>query len=148
MAELPEVFNPSEEPTIEDGFQPVPAAWYQARIVKSDWKTNAKKTGGYIELDFLITDGEYEGRTIRTRYNIVNPNNKTVQIAKRQISSLCEALDIEESFSDTEVLHDIPLAIEAVVKPGAKGYPDQNDIKKYASIENAPISDDDDIPFD
>lgn len=146
MAELPEVFNAKDEETIDDGFTPIPSGWYPAQIVKSELLKTKNKKGSYLKLEFKVIDGDYVGRPIWKQLNLVNENVTTVQIAKRELASICKALDLESVLDSTE-LHGQPMMIHVNIKPGTGGYDPKNDIKNYKSIDDSEVNSDDDIPF-
>ena len=107
MAELPEVFQAKDEPTMDQGFETIPPSWQPAVIVKSTFEKANSGRGKYLKLTFKIIEGQYKGRIVWTQLNLIHENDTTVQIAKRELSSICKALDLE-SVVDSEELHGNP----------------------------------------
>lgn len=128
MAELK--FNGANEEAMDD-YSVVPASTYNAQVTKSEVVPNKKKDGSLLKLQFKIIDGEFKGRIIFSQYNITNPNQAAVEISRRQIKTLCDALGKPNGFNDTNELHNIPLQIKVSVQPAQAPYPEQNKIKFY-----------------
>lgn len=149
MAELPDVFKASEEPTMEDGQKALPEGWYPAQITKSEFKENNKKTGQFLSLGFSIIEGEFAKRMVWANLNLIHQNDTTVQIARRELSSICAALNLE-SVLDSEELHGSPLQIKLIVEPATSRFPEKNVIKGYKNIDevvDGPVVSDESSPF-
>jgi len=114
--------------------EPVPEGTYVVRIIDSEHKDNSKGTGSYLKLTFAIAEGEYEGRRIWENLNLVNPNEKAVEIAFRTLKSIADACGISGELEDSEDLHGIDLVAEVVISPGSGGYGPSNSIKKYVAL--------------
>ena len=129
MAELPDVFNAKDSEKMT-GFEPVPAGWYKAVVTKSEIKKTAAGTGKYINLQWQITEGEHAKRVFWVLLNIVNPNPIAVEIAQKELASICEAMEIDE-LEDTEDLHDVEIGVKLKVKPGDANWPPKNETQGY-----------------
>jgi hypothetical protein len=80
MADL-DGFNAHEvEPTAS--FEAIPAGKYLAAITDSEMKPTKNGSGSYLQLTFTILEGEYKGRVVWARLNLVNPNQTAVKIAQ------------------------------------------------------------------
>lgn len=141
MALLPNVFIPEEA---EDAsFSVLPAAWYEAEIVKSEMKKTSDKTGQYLALKFRIVENaevngeevKSEGRFVFTNLNLVNKSETAVKIARSDLKAICKAVGFEGELEDTEDLHEIPMMIKLSVKPETSDWPAKNEIKGYKSIK-------------
>lgn len=153
MAELPAAFrqslggaafNASTEEKLGD-FSAIPAGKYMAMITKSEFKQTKAGDGTYLSLHFKVMGGEHNGRMVFTNLNLVNPNATAVEIARKSLASICEAMGITEAWSDTNVLHDKPLMIRVKVNPETTQYAESNDVNGYESaqgvtLENVPAS--------
>ena len=111
-------------------FEAIPLNIYPAIIKQSDIKTTKAKDGEYIRLTFTITKGDFKGRKIWNNYNINNPTIEAVEIAYKELASLCDALDID-GFIDTKDFHDIPLLVRVGIKEASGKFEAQNVIKEY-----------------
>lgn len=131
MARLPGGPVIAAELPSNDFSTPVPEGTYTAMIVDSEVKATSKGTGHYLKLTFMITDGEYYGRKIWENLNLDNPNPQAVDIAKRTLKSICDALDIEGEISDSEELHGQDMLINVAITPERPPYAASNAIKKY-----------------
>lgn len=111
---------------------PLPAGKYKAVVEKSEIKKTKDKSGKYIKLTFNVQVDKKKRRKIFNNYNIVNNSVEAVEIAEKEISSLCDAVGIKK-FSDTAQLHDKPLVIQLGIKNDEE-YGPQNVIKGYFDI--------------
>lgn len=107
----------------------LPAGDYQAIISASEMKPTKNAGGEYLELTFTVLEGEYKGRKIWSRLNLVNANQQAVDIARRELSAVCHATGVMQ-ITDSVQLHDKPLTI--VVKV-AKDKNDPNVIRNEIS---------------
>lgn len=128
-------FN-AEEIEPQGSFEPIPAGWYTAMITESEFKPTKNGTGEYLQLRFDIIEGEHEGRVVFDRLNLSNPNQTAVDIAQRQLSSICRAVGVMAP-DDSSDLHDKPLKIKVSIRPAGNGYDASNEIKAYASVDGA-----------
>ena len=127
-------FNATEVAPQQSGNEPKPAGDYTMQIVNSDLRTTKSGTGQYLWLEFDILSGPARGK-FWDRLNLVNDNPKTVEIANRQLSTICNALGIV-SLQDSEQLHGKPLRVQLKVSEGKDGSL-QNSAKYVASGEQA-----------
>lgn len=137
MAQLPSVFN-TEDHDEMSGFEPLPAGVYVSEIIKSEVKDTRDKTGKYISLQFKVTEGKHKGRYIFANLNVVNKNAQAVEIAQRELKSICVACGFEGELEDTVDLHEIPIGIKLKIKPADANWPASNQITKYYSEEDIP----------
>jgi len=145
MAQLPSVFNAKDNEKM-GGFEPIPEDWYLAEIQKSEMKPTKAKTGSYLSCQLKVLEGEFKGRFLFNLLNLDNPNPVAVEIAQKELASICEACGIDELEDSTE-LHGIPMAIKVVIKEGSGGYPPKNEIRAYKAEDEMPEKEDDDSPF-
>lgn len=145
MAQLPSVFN-TEDHEASSGFEPIPAGVYLAEITKTQIKDTKDKTGKYISVQFKIVEGEFAKRFIFTNLNIVNKNPIAVEIANKELKSICLAVGFDGELEDTEDLHEIPLGIKVVIKEASGKWPASNEIKRYYAEADMP-EDEDENPF-
>lgn len=109
-------FNAREvDPSVS--LDPIPAAWYNAVIDGSEMKPTSNGQGALLELRYNVIDGQYAGRKVFTRLNIQNQNQQTVEIAYRQLSAICHAVNVLDC-ADSNLLHNIPHKIKVTLRPG------------------------------
>jgi hypothetical protein len=126
-------FNVTEAPqTTNNG--PKPAGDYTMQIVNSDLRDTKSGTGQYLWLEFDILDGPARGK-FWERLNLVNENPKTVEIANRQLSAICNALGIV-ALDDSERLHMKPLRVQLKVTEGRDGTLQNS--AKYSPLAGTP----------
>ena len=77
----------------------------------------------YLSVEFTLS-GEYEGRKVWQNYNLRNKNEKTVEIAKQQLKSLCDAIGLSNLHSEDDLLnHDLRVyIIEKDERNEVRGY--------------------------
>lgn len=132
MAELPSVFNAANNEKM-GSFEPIPAGWYSAEIIRSEMMdTKAKNGNKYLKLRFKILDGDYEGRYVFNNLNLINQNQQAVEIAKKELASICESCEVDE-ISDSEELHNVPIGIRLTIREANAQWPASNEIKEYCS---------------
>ena len=112
-------------------FEPLPADWYRCVITNAEQKPNSKKTGAYLELRIEVIDGQYQGRLVFDRLNLINPNSVAVDIARRSLASIAKAINVDPKNSVD--LIDIPLMVKIAVKPADGQYSASNEVKGYDS---------------
>ena len=122
------------EPNV--AFEPVPAGKYIAVIIDSELKATKSGNGQFLELTFEIIEGEYKGRKVWDRLNIDNPSQKTVEIARRNLSAICRAVNVMQP-QDSVDLHNLPLEINVKCKKRDDSDEISNEIKGYATKANA-----------
>jgi len=110
-------------------FEPLPADWYKCVITSAEQKPNSKKTGAYLELRIEVIDGQYQGRLVFDRLNLINPNSVAVDIARRSLASIAQAISVD--VKDSVELLDKPLMVKLAVRPAENGYDESNEVKGY-----------------
>lgn len=136
MAQLPYAFNAHEvEP--QDDFSPIPDGEYNVMIEDSEMKPTKAGTGEYLQLTLNVLDGQYAGRKLWDRLNLVNPNQTAVDIAQRTLSAICHAVGVMNP-KDSAELHGKSMRVKVARD---KNNADQNVIKAYKQISgNAPAA--------
>ena len=142
MANLGQTFNADQHEPL-GSFEPIPAGEYIAAIVSSEFKITRDGAGRYLELKYEIIDGQYKGRNLWSRLNLENANPKAVEIAQRELGTICRAVS-RIHISDSVELHNIPLKIKVAISPPRGDYGPSNEIKGYeatggpAPVQQAP----------
>lgn len=115
---------------------PVPAGEYLAHITDSDVKPTKNGNGHYAELTYEILSPEAKGRKVWVRLNLDNPNQKAVEIAQRQLSAICHAVDVM-NVTDTQQLHYKPhvIRVEYVKADGIKSQKDSNEVRGWKKAD-------------
>ena len=102
-------FNAAEVQPL-DSFEAIPAGTYEAVITDSEMKPTKSGTGSYLEITVEIISGEFQGRKVWARLNLANQNVKAVEIARRELSSICRAVNVMNP-GDSAELHNIPFLV-------------------------------------
>jgi hypothetical protein len=136
MSKLPAAFDSNQHDDMQGGFDAIPAAeckeHFLAHVTGSDLKDTKAKTGKYISLEFTLLEGKYKGRKIWTNLNIINPNPVAVEIAQKELATLCRACGLPQ-IQDTAQLHNIPVLMKLKYVPAKGDFPDKNEPCGYVS---------------
>lgn len=111
----------------QDDFSPLPPDNYVVMITESEMKpTNGKNGAGeMLVLKLEVQEGQFQGRTLFDRLNIVNPNSTTEEIAYKALGAICRAVGLAKTPDDSEQLHNKRLVATVKVDP-AKPYTKTN----------------------
>jgi hypothetical protein len=133
MAELND-FNANEiEPT--GNFEPLPLGEYVCVISASEMKEVNKPPvngvkGQYLQFTYDVIEGEYKGRKVFDRLNLVNGNEQAQEIAQRSLSAICRCVGVLHP-RNSEELHDKPMVIKVGIRPASGEYQATNVVKSY-----------------
>ena len=118
----------------DTSFEPIPAGWYNAVIDESEMKPTRDGSGAYLVLRFNIIDGQYAGRKVFTRLNLRNQNPVAQDIAQKQLSTICHAVNVL-NVQDSSQLHALPMQIRVKVTNDPTGqYDPSNEISGYKAV--------------
>ncbi len=129
MSDLGISFNRNELPE-QDSFEPIPAAWYPARIVEAEAKDSKSGNGQYINVQWEIMGAKFAGRKVFGRITTRNVNEVAEEIGRKQIRELMEATGLV-TLSKTEQLSGKTCEIKVSVNPATDKYEASNDVKRY-----------------
>lgn len=135
MAQLPGAFNPNDHEEMAN-FEAMPVGDYNMKITDSKKvESNATKGNFYWKMEFTVQDGKYKGRKVWTNLNLINRNPDAVDIAQRELTSICKAAGTGP-ISDTEELHGKELICTLKVVPETPKYPASNAVSSYKRNPN------------
>ena len=129
MADLGGTFDPNSVPD-QRNFDMIPPGKYPVTITQSEMRETKNGAGKYLWLEMQITGGEYQGRLLWDRLNLVNANPQAVEIAQQSLGAICKAIGLA-SCSDSEQLHMKPRLAIVKVKPAQGQYEASNEVKGY-----------------
>lgn len=121
----------------EIGFDPIPNGTYYFTIKDVGEKPTRSGTGAYVEVVFECLDDAHKGTRVFGRYNLSNPNRTAVNIARKELKALGDALGIVPTGADALVGRVLKLEV-AVEKRSDDPSKFTNVIKKYLANGNAP----------
>ena len=127
-------FDATTVDPLDSGFTPIPEGDYEVVIVKSTNKSTKTGNGSYLELQCQVVSGEHAKRVLWARLNLKNPSSAAVEMAKRELSSICHATGVLRPKCKEE-LHNIPMIVHVVQVEGRNGM--QNEIKGWKAKEGA-----------
>jgi len=113
-------------------FSPIPAGEYTAIIAEQEIKTTQSGNGEYISLKFQIVEGQHKGRNVFTNLNFNNPNATAVNIAMRELKTICNCFNLAPTGDfDLNLLLNKPLIIKVGVE---KDNRDSNKLRNKLSM--------------
>ena len=115
------------------GFDAIPAGKYKVVIEDTEDKPTRKGDGSYLQITFVVTDGDYAGRKLWSRLNLVNPNDQAVGIARAELSALCRAVNVLK-LKDTTQLHDLQLVVKVTAKTDKESGEARNEVKGFEPV--------------
>lgn len=127
MASFGQTFDASSvEPST--GYDVLPPGKYLGHIVTSEMRVTKDGAGQYLYLELDILQGQYAGRKLFDRLNLINANPSAVQIAQKTLSSICRAVG-KMQVSNSEQLHLLPMTLDVRVRPPKGAYGESNSIR-------------------
>ena len=104
--------------------------------IKKVAKKQAKSGGAFLEVVLKVTEGDHAGREQTTRINLWNSNDTAVDIAKRQLATICYAVGIPK-LTDTEQLVGEVLCAEIGPQDSDERY---SEVKKYLMPDGSEVT--------
>ena len=135
---------------VDDDFKPLPPGNYPVSIDYCDVRDTKKMNGEMLHLEFLVTEGNWQGRKLFDNLLFKHENPTAVEMGKKKIAALARAIGLEKfKLNESRAFLNKPLAVDIEIKKGTDGYADSNEIVKYMAYQDAPQSEPvkDDIPF-
>lgn len=134
----------------------LPAGTYNVVVQNTELVQNKARNGHYLKVTLSVLDSAHKNRKLFANYNVQNPSEQAVEIARSELKGLCNALGVSpaEFDADTQAAHG--KSCLAVVRVEDNGYGPQNRVLEYKSAmgENAgsfvadkSVPQESDIPF-
>lgn len=133
MALLPQAANTEENNAGIDDRSPWADGDHPVTITKSEYKPTKAKTGHFLALTLKCFEGPCSGKLQFVNLNLDNPNPVAVEIATKELNSICQALSLF-GVEDSEELHGQPFIIRTVEDNSNPQYPG-NKITAYLPYE-------------
>ena len=83
-------FDPNSVETISN-HEILPAGDYPVMVESSEVKSNKKKTGHILAVQFEVVDGSKKGKKLFANFNLTNPSEVAVKIGLKELGALCKA---------------------------------------------------------
>lgn len=113
-------------------FGALPDGEYTAMITAVEQRDTKAGDGSYLNLELTVLEGEFAGRKVWDVLNLWNQSAKAVEIARRTMRSITEAIGTSPKVTDTDELIDKPLVIKVSLEK-QEGFKDRNRIVAYKS---------------
>lgn len=143
MAQLPTAFNSNEHDDMND-FSCIPDDKYVMSIVKSELVRTKKSKerddnkNMMLKMQAKVLQGKYKGKIIFIQLNIVNENPTAVEIAQKELATICRACGVP-TVQDSSELHGIPMLCDVGIDDSNPEYPDKNVIRMYSKYDGEDI---------
>ena len=85
--------------------EPIPNGRYKAVATSAQRKHTKSGNGWFWEITFTIVEGEYEGRTVVHRFNMLNPSDDAVAIGRSQMKRYLDAIGNLEPQDEGDLCH-------------------------------------------
>ena len=127
-------------------FVPIPVGKYKVAITASERKKTNKEPkpgevqGEMILFTYTVIDGEFRGRKLFDRLNIINANKTAQEIAEGCLSAICRSVGVMVPHL-TEELHNIPFIVDVKIRAAKDGYDESNEVKGYARMDGVKLTD-------
>ena len=135
MAQLPKKANTAGN-NDTNNFTVIPEGLYTLAVTRSELKETKSKNGYFLMLAMKVQEGEHTGKVLIERLNLVNPSAVAVEIANKQLNSLCVACGLAD-VEDSEELHGIPFQAKIAVEQATADWPASNKVARYIDEESA-----------
>jgi len=106
---------------------PIPEGEYQMMASTCDKCKTKDGTGEYWKFEFVITDGEYEGRKIYQMFNTINKNETAQNIGRSQFKRYMEVIGNFNPDTEADLLN---IAFLAQVKCVDNEWTDANGVQR------------------
>jgi hypothetical protein len=126
------------EPT--GNFEPLPLGEFLVMISASEMKPTKNGEGQYLQLTYDVIDGEYKGRKVFDRLNLVNKNEQAQEIAQRSLSAICRCVGVLHP-KNSEELHDKPMVVKVGIRPASGEFQANNVVKAYLRTDGKDLKD-------
>ncbi len=114
---------------------PIPPGWYIVAMEKSEMKPTKDGINSMLAVTFGVLEGQFKGRKIFFNFNLRHTNPQTVEIAYKQFSAVCHAVQHLQVNDSTE-LHGRPLKIKVKIRPAQGEYAPSNDIEAFKHVND------------
>lgn len=122
------------EPSAQRGV--IPAGDYNLCLTDAEQKETKLKDGHYLALDYIVQDGEHQGRHIYANLNLWNKSKQAREIAWADLSALAHACGVLQ-VGTADQLFGILISATIGVEQDEK-YGPSNRIKSVQAVGNAP----------
>ena len=119
------------------GFDPIPAGWYNAKIAAAELKDTKAGTGKYINVRYDILGPSYEGRVVFGMINVSNPSETAEEIGRQNLGDLMRAIGLAK-VRDTDQLIGGTCQIKVAIRK-SEDYGEQNQIKGWKSMDGGTL---------
>jgi hypothetical protein len=118
MAQLPMIFDATTV-NPEFGLGQLPVGKHVVSIDSSEIKDTKDGNNKLLEMNLVIHSGQHAGESGAWRLNLFHSNDKTKEIAQKELARLCHATGVMQ-VQDTSQLHNIQFGVEVALQKGSE----------------------------
>lgn len=82
---------------VKSNTEPLPAGKYEAKVMEVSVQETKQKSGKYIKMKLVVSDGDCEGKSVYTNFNIQNESAKAQEIGLQQLKRFMQAAGMDDS---------------------------------------------------
>jgi len=135
MVAIPKTFNIDDLDLSGGSLVHIPDGTYPAICINSEIKQTSSGNGQMIVFTFAITGLQHNGAQLIERLNVVNPNETAMKIAYQTLGKIAKALNMQQTPSDTTMIHNKPLMIDVKTEQGAE-WTDKNGVVREGKAKS------------
>lgn len=120
----------------KDDFEPIPEGDYRLMVVGTELKDTKAGTGQYLEVKCQVVGGSYANRVLFHRFNVKNPNEAAVRIARKELGAFLSSCG-KSRVTNHEELRDNMFTAKVIVERGSDDEM-RNRIKVFRAAQGAP----------
>ena len=135
-------------------FKPVPAGFYNLRVVECEKKFTKAGTGAGLNFKFQIEDGDHAGKNVFDWINIDNPSRVAVEIGMSAIKTIRTHVELNpDGFDDENTQEYVGKVVGAKLAIDEYNGQEKNKVSSYAKAipVNSPTAPQprvsDEVPF-
>lgn len=97
---------------VDGGWTPLPTGTYYFVVKTVQDVPNKKGTGVFTQIEFECLDDSHKGEILTGRYNLNNPNPTAVNIARKEIKAMADAIGVIPTGADVLIGRVLKIEVE------------------------------------
>ena len=131
---LDEAFDPAKEEGTP-ARELLPPGKYKAEVVKAYIAGTKNGKGQMLNLQYSITEGEYERRLVFDHIIVQHESVDAQRFGRQKVKDLCDATGITDAVTDVEVFLYKPMVLTIGIEKDKTGqYPDKNKVTSVKPV--------------
>lgn len=136
MSDLGIEFSVATLPKSTNSYDPIPAGWYQARIIDAEAKATKDGGGQYLKMRWEVLGPTHASRQIFGNVTLRNHSEVAEKIGQEQLSAMMTAVGLA-TLSRTEQLIGKSCEVKVTIRPERDQYEASNEIRGFRGAKGA-----------